>query len=312
LIAADGGSDLRADDVLVTAGAAGALFIAATAILQPGDHLVVVHPNYASNLETPRAIGAISTEVHLRFEDGYRLDLAALAASVTPATKLISLTTPHNPTGAVLSDLDIDAVIAIAERAGAWLLIDETYRELGPVIAAPLASRSARVISVSSVSKTYGVPGLRIGWLITTDAGLMTEFLAAKEQVALTHSIVDEVIAADLLRRSASLREEARARVTAGRQVVADWIAGEPLMEWIPPAGGAVCFPRIVAAHRIDPVRFYRHLQERYATVVGPGHWFEVDPRFMRIGYGYPSQEELAAGLRYISASLRETGESTR
>lgn len=306
IVAADGRTGLRPEHVLVTAGAAGALFIAATAILQPGDHLVVVHPNYASNLETPRAIGARITEVPLQFETGYRLDLDQLASSVTCDTRLVSITTPHNPTGSVLSHDEIDAVIAIAERAGAWLLVDETYRELGPTIAAPIATRSSRVISVSSVSKTYGVPGIRIGWCIATDPGLMTELLAAKEQVALTHSLVDEVIAHRVLSRSETLLPAARARVLGGREQVAKWIADEPLMEWVAPTGGAVCFPRIVDGSGVDPVRFYRRLNEHYRTWVGPGHWFEVEPTSMRIGYGYPSPEDLASGLANISAALRE------
>ena len=130
-IAAAGTDRIGADDVLVTVGAAGALFTAATALLGPGDRLVVAHPNYASNLETPRAIGCEIGTLPLRFEDGFRLEIDRLASLVTPGTKLVSLTSPHNPTGVALSREDLERVVAIVEAAGAWLLLDETYRELG-------------------------------------------------------------------------------------------------------------------------------------------------------------------------------------
>ena len=130
LIAADGEGALDAEDVLVTVGAAGALFLTATALLGPGDRLVVARPNYASNLETPRAIGAEIATLDLRFEDGFRVDLDRLAALVTPETKLVSLTSPHNPTGTVIPPEDLRAIVGMVERAGTWLLLDETYREL--------------------------------------------------------------------------------------------------------------------------------------------------------------------------------------
>ncbi|MFM9107098.1 MAG: aminotransferase class I/II-fold pyridoxal phosphate-dependent enzyme, partial [Chloroflexota bacterium] len=136
---AQDGDGLDAGDVLLTVGAAGALFLVATALLEPGDRLVVALPNYASNLETPRAIGAEIVPLGLRFEDGWRVDIERLAALVTPGTKLVSLTTPHNPTGTELGADELRAIAAIAERAGAWLLVDETYRELaaapGPLAA---------------------------------------------------------------------------------------------------------------------------------------------------------------------------------
>ena len=150
------------DDVLVTAGAAAALFCIATALLEPGDHAVVVRTNYATNLETPRAIGAEVDVVDLRFEDGWRLDVDRVAAAVPDGhTRLISVTQPHNPTGTMFDRDTLDALVALAERSGAVLLVDETYRDLThgeplPLAATLLAAR----LSVSSMSKAYGLPGL--------------------------------------------------------------------------------------------------------------------------------------------------------
>src|SRR5512141_1329215 len=129
LIAA-GGEGLTAADVLVTSGAAGALFIVATALLAAGDHLVVIRPNYATNLETPRAIGCDVTHVDLSFEAGLRLDVDRVAAALRPNTRLISVTCPHNPTGVMLSEGELRHLAVLAERQGCHLLVDETYRDL--------------------------------------------------------------------------------------------------------------------------------------------------------------------------------------
>jgi aspartate/methionine/tyrosine aminotransferase len=180
LIAADG-SPLAPDDVIVTAGAAAALFAVSTSLLGAGEHALVLSPNYATNLETPLAIGAELEPRELRFEDGWRLDPERIQAGLRPETRLVSITYPHNPTGAMIDRGELDAVIAIVERhPGARLLVDETYRELaygGPLPVA--ASLSERAISVSSMSKAYGLPGLRIGWVVSHDAALAERLLAA-------------------------------------------------------------------------------------------------------------------------------------
>jgi histidinol-phosphate/aromatic aminotransferase/cobyric acid decarboxylase-like protein len=112
-----GAAGLTADDVLITSGAAGALFIVATSLLEPGDHLVVVRPNYATNLHTPRAIGCEISCIDLRFEDGYQLDPDAVAAAITPRTKLISVTCPHNPTGVMLNEAELRQLAELAAGA---------------------------------------------------------------------------------------------------------------------------------------------------------------------------------------------------
>src|SRR6201996_8116350 len=149
-----GEPNVSADDVLVTGGAAGALFIAATTILGPDDHLVVVRPNYATNLETPRAIGCGQTEIDLRFDDGFALDPERVAAAITPATRLVSVTCPHNPTGTMFDLATLDRLIEITRQAGVYLLVDETYRDLTFDGMLPLAvSRAEHAISVASLSK---------------------------------------------------------------------------------------------------------------------------------------------------------------
>lgn len=292
-------------DVLTTAGAAGALFIIATTLLEKGDHLVVVRPNYATNIETPRAIGCAIDYVDLKFEEGFRLDVDKLEALIRPATKLISVTTPHNPTGVSLKQADLKRLIAIAEARGIHLLVDETYREMSFVPKLPVAaSLSPRAISVASMSKSYGIPGIRVGWIINSDAKLMERFLAAKEQIGICGSIIDEHVAEAALKQSEAWIATVERTLKEAIGTVETWLTRETRMEWVRPEGGCVCFPRIRADAGIDVDAFYRALQVDHATAVGPGHWFEQNKSFMRIGFGWPLAAELSGGLAAISASL--------
>jgi aspartate/methionine/tyrosine aminotransferase len=302
-----GHDNLSADDVLITSGAATALFICATALLKPSDHLVVVRPNYATNLETPRAIGARMTCIDLSFEDGFRLDFDRLAAAVTPKTRIISVTCPHNPTGVMLSEGELRRLGTLAEASRCHLLVDETYRELSYQGALPLAaSLGQHVISVASLSKAYGIPGIRIGWLITRDPELQQLFLAAKEQINICGSVIDEWIAEQVLARRASILEPTLVEMRERLQLVAQWIESEPLLEWVRPRGGVVCLPRMRSEPSGGTASFYRRLLQTGGTYVGPGHWFEMPDRFFRLGYGWTTRADLGAGLAAISRALRE------
>lgn len=311
IIAQDGaavqGTALRPEDVLLTAGAATALFIIATSLLEKGDGLVVMRPNYATNIEVPRAIGADIAFLDLEFERGWRIDLEKLEKLITPKTRLVSLTTPHNPTGAMMSPEELQAILRIVEKAGCYLLCDETYREMsfGPTL--PVAATlSERAISVSSLSKTWGLPGIRLGWLSTRDKALQELFLAAKEQIMVTGSVVDEEIGFRFLSRKAEHLSRARACIDQHFAIVKNWIKDEPLLEWVEPVGGALCFPRIREDSGVDIDAFYRILNQELSTYVGPGHWFEMPRRYMRIGYGWPTTAELQEGLANISAALKK------
>jgi aspartate/methionine/tyrosine aminotransferase len=300
------GSGVDAEDVLLTAGAAQALFIIATSLLDKGDELVVVRPNYATNIETPRAIEADVRFLELTFEDGYRVDPDRLMALVTPRTKYVSITVPHNPTGVMMDEADLRSIVGRIESAGCRLLVDETYREMASGEPLPVAATlSERAVSVSSLSKTYGIPGIRTGWLVCRDGELMRTFLAAKEQIGICGSVVDEEIAARAFAQREAWLAELLPFIAARRKVVADWIAGEELMEWVEPAGGVVCFPRIKPDVPVDVDEFHRVLNDVHGTFVGPGHWFEQDRRHMRIGYAWPLADELESGLAAISASVR-------
>ncbi len=302
------GSHVSPEDVLITAGAAAALFIVSTSLLKSGDRIVVARPNYATNIETPRAIGASIEFMELSFEQNFRIDLDSLAEKLTPETNLVSLTFPHNPTGSTLTLNELHRLIGLIESRNVLLILDETYREMAFSGILPNAAElSPKVISVSSLSKTYGLPGIRTGWLSCRNPDLMQLFLAAKEQIMICNSVVDEEIAFQFLEKKERYLPLICEKIESHFRIMKNWIESQNDLEWVEPTGGVVCFPRIKAECRTDAPRFYRILNERYKTFVGPGHWFEMDPRYMRIGYGWPKTDELLRGLQNISLAVSES-----
>ncbi len=298
LITGDSGS-LSPEHILVTAGAASALFIIATSLLGPEAHALVCAPNYATNLETPRAIGTDVEAIELRFEDGWRLDVESLAARLRPETRLVSVTYPHNPTGSMITPAELDALVALVEsHPTARLLVDETYREVAYGAPLPMATTlSTRVLAVSSMSKAYGLPGLRIGWLTCRDDRLMETFLAAKEQIFISGAVLEEELAARVLERRSDVLSLVHGRTRQHLGLVRDWIDGHELFEWVEPRAGVVCFPRVRPEIDLDVDSFYRSLLEEHGTYVGRGGWFDQDPRFFRVGFAWPTEEELVRGL---------------
>lgn len=299
---------LNAGNVLITAGAAGALFIINTCLLSSSDHLIVLRPNYATNIETPRAIGCEIDYIDLHFETGWRIDFRKIEAAIKSNTKCISITTPHNPTGMLITEKELKDLIVLAEKHDIFILIDETYRNACYLTPYPVtAALSRKIISVNSISKAFGLPGLRIGWLITQNEVLMELFLAAKEMIHITNSALDEEIAYNFLIE----REQHLTRINKGAsanlEMVKDWLTTEKRLECIMPEGGVVCFPRFTVT--IDTAAFYALLLEKYKTLVGPGHWFEMPDTYMRIGFGWVDSQTLFTGLQNITAVIDEISE---
>jgi aspartate/methionine/tyrosine aminotransferase len=299
-------ANLTTNDVLVTAGAASALFIVSTSLLSVGDELVVAKPNYATNIETPKAIGANIKYLPMTFENKYQVDLEELRKLITPKTKLVSLTCPHNPTGTMISENDLKEIINMVEASNAYLLFDETYRDMSFKFKLPIAaSLSERVISVSSLSKTYGLPGIRIGWLITRNKHLQELFLAAKEQIFICGSVVDEEIAFRYMAKRQDFFPAIKKDMLEKFQMTKKWMGNQDVFEWIEPSGGVVCFPRIKPELKVDTKKFYDILLTNFKTYVGPGHWFEESDRSFRLGFGWPNQSELKDGLDGLENALK-------
>jgi aspartate/methionine/tyrosine aminotransferase len=278
-----------------------------TLLLTPADHLVVVQPNYATNIEVPKAIGCSISFVNLAIENNWHLSIDDIAKAIQPNTKLISITSPHNPSGMVLSYIQLSKIIQLAEEKNIYLLVDETYRDICFATPYPLAaSLSNKVISISSVSKAYGLPGIRLGWLVTKDQQLFEKLLAAKEMIYITNSVLDEEACYAFLQKKDQWVEIINKKAQENLQIVKEWFLAETRLRYVLPAGGVVCFPAIKEEVEIDLNLFYSTLMKRYKTMVGPGHWFNMPDKFMRIGFAWIDEITLKKGLENISSCLDE------
>ena len=300
-------SNLNENNIVVTTGASEANFVVVSALAGPGDHVIVEHPNYPSLYEVPRSLGCEVSLFSLRFEDDFRPDLDRLKTLIRPETKLISLTHPNNPTGSMMTKEELQEVIRFVEEKDIFLLFDETYRHMASdqSLLPPAASLSEKAISISSMSKCFGLPGIRTGWLATTNSKVLAEVLAIREQVSIANNALSEVIAVSVLKRKDEFLQKARSRIEKNREVVAEWMRQQSGFEWVCPEAGVVCLPRLVEPVTITPEKLYRQLAEDYKTFVVPGRCFEMDERYFRIGFGADAAE-IQTGLQNLTAAFMD------
>ena len=298
---------LSGEHVVVTTGASEANFVVVSALVKPGDHVVVEHPNYPSQYEVPRSLGCDVSLYTLRFENRFRPDLDELERKITPQTKLVSLTHPNNPTGAMISEEDLRKIIELVESYDTFLLFDETYRHMASDenILPPAASLSPKVISIASMSKCYGLPGIRTGWLATKNSFILDSAVAIREQLSISNNSISEEIALSVLRRKDKFLTDARNRIEPNRELVAAWMSQQSDFEWVRPEVGVVCFPKIKNHVNAHPEEVYRLLAEKYRTFVVPGRCFEMDKRHFRIGFG-ADPEEIEKGLSNLNKALND------
>lgn len=301
---ADQYQPLTTENILVTSGGSEAIFLIAAALLKPGDHVIVEHPNYPSLYEIPRSLNCSVSFLPLRFENQFKPDLSELDRLVTPQTRLVSLTHPNNPTGSMISSEALAELIAWVEARGLYLLFDETYREMGfENTLPPAATLSPRAISLSSMSKCYGLPGIRIGWMVSQDQSLLKSVLNIREQVTITNNAIGEEIALQVLQQKDRYLSRARASILRNRAIVSSWMEVQEDFEWVFPEAGVVSLPRLRDHVRVDPEQLYRRLAEAYQTFVIPGRCFEVDNRYFRLGFG-ATPEEIQIGLTNLNKAL--------
>jgi aspartate/methionine/tyrosine aminotransferase len=305
LIAANVG--VPAEHVLVTVGAIEAMFLLAQAVCGPGDRVLLATPCFPPARTVPEGLGAHVDTVALSFDDGYRLPVDRLADALTPRTRLVSVASPQNPAGVRFTDDELRALLAATEERApdAVVLVDETYRESTYGAAPPprsVAATSPRVITCSSLSKAHGAPGLRIGWLTTTDADLYERLRQAKFHTTVACSTVDEFLAAQVLRHSTDILAARGKRLAEALTELLDWTRDQPV-EIVRPDGGALCCLRLPAGRNTEA--FYAHLA-RNGTRVAPGSWFGEHDRVFRLGFGHLPADDFTAGLDRLADALTE------
>ncbi|MFQ6046769.1 MAG: aminotransferase class I/II-fold pyridoxal phosphate-dependent enzyme [Gemmatimonadales bacterium] len=288
-------SGATADQVTVTVGSAEANFVLCWTLIEPGDRVVIQTPAYMQNWGLARNFSAEVVTFDLFPERGWEPDPADIERAITPETKLVIVTDPNNPTGHILSDEARTTIIERSRAAGAWLLVDEVYQgaELSGSTTPSFWGSYERVIVVNGLSKAYGLPGLRIGWIV----GPHELKLGAMQRH--DYTVIGPSPASDYLARLAlSVREKILARtrgiLNENWPLLESWLAGfGDLFDWIAPQCGAICTVRYRSAMRaLDLVE---RIRAEYDILLVPGEHFHL-PQHLRLGYGN-ERSELEAAL---------------
>lgn len=289
-------TSLSGDDVLVFSGASEGIFVLVNVLLGAGDHAVVVWPAYQSLHEVARSVGADVTLVELHESEGWALDPARIRAALTPRTRLVVLNAPHNPTGMLPSHSAFAEVASIVGEAGAVLLSDEVYRGLERDRAARLPSGAdlgEHVVSLGVMSKSFAMPGLRIGWIATRNRALLDAAARFKDYTTLCPPAPSEILAIGALRASDRVLARSNAIVRANLEVL-DAVFGRlgGRVSWVRPPAGSIGFARI---HDDDVDGFVARLAAEEGVLLAPGRLFGRDDGHVRIGYGRSNLPEAAA-----------------
>ena len=301
---------IPAGQVLITSGAAAALFLAA--LLCGDGEILVGQPCYPPMLAALRGTGAPLVTVRSQFGDGYRIDLDAFRAALSPRTQLAMFASPQNPSGVPITPGEVEQMLAAMSRTcpGALLLIDETYREAtyGDAPAAgTFAGLSPQLLTCASLAKAFGTPGLRIGWLTVPDRDLYEQFRLAKFNTSLACGTLDEFLAGKVLAQADDLLARRAAVLADGRGIVERWIkAHAGRLHWLRPQVGAFCCMQLDPGSfgPADIDRFHAHLAAQ-RTQIAPGPWFGDSAHIIRLGLGYKPADKLELGLDVVSAALQ-------
>lgn len=298
----------RADEVMVTHGSTEGIFLALSALLRPGDEVVVLDPVYHALSAVAEASGARLRVWELRAQDDFRPDLDLLERQLTPRTRAVVVNFPHNPTGACLDAAGRRRLAGMLARHDCYLFWDAAFGELvhdGPPVAAPTAAEGLpqdRVVSTGTLSKAYGLPGIRIGWCVA-ERRLLTEMVRIRDYTTISTSPLNELLALRVLRDADRVLRPRLDLARRNRTSLLEWAAAhEGLVSCPPPVGGVSAFPRFPAVP--DVTDACESLLRRHGVLVVPGRCFGRPDR-MRIGFGGDAQE-FTTGLERVARVLND------
>jgi aspartate/methionine/tyrosine aminotransferase len=324
----DGGNDLRVaiadsyadpispEDVLVHTAGVEVVTTLMLAALEPGDRALVQMPCYQVLRTAPELAGAAVDRLETAPGEGWRVTAEAVAAGLRPETRLVALNSPHNPTGRVVEDGELRRIAEICAERDVMLFVDEAYRGTrhgGPVDEFSAAELGEHVVTLGLVSKGYGLPGLRLGWLVCRDPGLRSAVERVKDYTTICAPAPSEFLAEIAIRNRVPLLERTRERLRAHLELLRPVLrARADVFDWIPPDAGPITFPtltdagvRMLLGTKAGDMPDDRELAERIRREAGvlviPGRLFDARVPAVRIGFGRSNFPE---GLARLTAWL--------
>lgn len=293
---------VETEGVVTAQGTSGANFLAFAALVDPGDVVLVEQPTYEPILAALKFLGADVRRFSRSFENGFRLDLGELKASLSGPVRLVVLTNPHNPSGTLLSKEELTEAGRLSERAGAYMLVDEVYRDLA------LGETSAgligpRALITSSLTKSYGLSGLRCGWILC-DPDVTAKIRRVKDFMESVNPIPSEMLSLAAFRQLPRLMERSRSILDPNIDQVRTFLSEHSeQVDCVIPDRSLIVFPRLKKEE--DSEALHDWLRSRETSIV-PGKFFE-SPRHFRLGFAV-EPENVAEGLRHLSGGLRRVG----
>jgi len=291
------------ESVSIAPGASGANFLAMLALLQPGDDVLIEQPAYDPLIGAARAAGANVVHFERSWQKGFALDPYVVRTALTPATRLIVLSNAHNPSGAYAGRDVLEQIGVMAEAIGALVLIDEVYAEAQHDASPPpdtAAKLGKAFVVTNSLTKAYGLAGLRCGWVLAAP-DVSERIRIARDIVDGSGPFVAERLALTAFANLDRLRTRARSILETNFAALRSMAESHPRLEWLAPAAGTTAFPRVRGV--ADTSAFVDRLISNHDTIVVPGRYFQA-PGHIRISFG-GKPEMVKESLRRLDAALR-------
>ncbi|SIT45085.1 Aspartate aminotransferase [Paraburkholderia piptadeniae] len=294
----------RVPNVLITHGAISANALVYETLVEPGDHVISVLPTYQQHYSIPESYGAKVDVLRLREENAFLPDLDELKRMVTPTTRVIAINNPNNPTGSLMDRALLEQIAQIARSCGAYVLCDEVYRgtdQDGNGFTASIADIYEQGISTGSMSKTWSLAGLRVGW-IAAPVDIIERVRIHRDYNTISVGMLNDLLASIALENRTSILERNHGILRTNLALLDAWIAKEPLVSWVKPKSGTTTLVRV----DVDmPSRdFCVALIEKTGVMFTPGSALDAEG-YVRIGYAN-NRDVLVAGLAKASEFLRD------
>jgi aspartate/methionine/tyrosine aminotransferase len=296
--------DQKVENVVTTHGAIGANALVHQTLVEAGDRVISVLPTYQQHYSIPESIGADIQILKLTEMTGFLPDLEELKRLATPGTKLIAINNPNNPTGSLMNRAYLERIVEIARACGAWILCDEVYRGTDQQgddgMTASIADLYERGISTGSMSKTYSLAGLRLGWIVAP-AELIRAVSIHRDYNTISVGMLDDHFAAIALENKDKILERSHRITRTNLAILSEWVDGEPLISWVKPKSGTTALLKFDLP--ISSREFCIRLLEETGVMLTPGSAMDMEG-YLRIGYTNP-EADLRKGLQRISRFLK-------
>ncbi len=296
--------ELDTNHIVVTNGAIEANFIISYTLLEPNSEIITSFPTYAQLWQVGENLGARVKKWRLLMDNKYKPNIDQLADMISENTDLIIINYPHNPTGACIERTDLEEICALAEQYNIPVLSDEIYRGLEYKTtdrAPPAADLYENAISVAGLSKVYGLPGLRIGWLACQNKELLKRIWSFRDFTSICNGVLNEKVAEIALKSREILRERGRKIAVKNFEILKQWVDDHSdVISWVPPK--AAVLTMLMYHFEMDSETFCKGLAEEQSVFTAPGSCFETEKQF-RVGFGYDT-ERLKEGLKRLNEYL--------